>query len=47
MMEAVPYRTIAKDRGVNYRSVYDWVDNYRKYGLEDGIKKRRKNNGGR
>ncbi len=41
-MEGIPYRTIAKDMGVNYRSVYDWIDNYRKYGLEDGIRNRRK-----
>ncbi|MDN5867021.1 MAG: helix-turn-helix domain-containing protein [Candidatus Nitrosocosmicus sp.] len=46
-MEGAPYRTIAKDMGVNYHSVYDWIDNYRKYGLEDGIGNRRKNNGGR
>ena len=45
-MEGVPYRTIAKDMGVNYRSVYDWIDNYRKFGLEDGIRNKR-NNGGR
>ena len=31
--------------GVNYRSVYDWIDNFRKYGLEDGIRNRRKNGG--
>ena len=44
-VEGIPYRTIAKDMGVNYRSVYDWIDNYRKYGL-NGIKNKR-NNGGR
>ncbi len=44
-MEGIPYRTIAKDIGVNYRNVYDWIDNYRKYGL-NGIKNKR-NNGGR
>lgn len=44
-IEGVPYRTIAKDMGVNYRSVYDWIDNYRKLGL-DGIRNKR-NNGGR
>ena len=41
-MEGVPYRTIAKDMGVNYRTVYDWIDNYRKNGL-NGIKNKRKN----
>lgn len=43
-MEGVPYRTIAKDMGVHYRSVYDWIDNYRKYG-SDGIRNKRKNGG--
>ena len=45
-MEGAPYRTIAKDMGVNYRTVYDWIDNYRKNGL-NGIRNKRKNNGGR
>ncbi len=45
-MEGMSYRTIAKDIGVNYRSVYDWIDNYRKYGL-NGIKNKRKNGGRR
>lgn len=45
-MEGVPYRTIAKDIGVNYRNVYDWIDNYRKFGL-DGIRNKRKNGGRR
>jgi putative transposase len=45
-MEGVPYRTIAKDMGVNYRNVYDWIDNYRKEGL-DGIRNKRKNGGRR
>jgi transposase len=39
-MEGVPYRTIAKDIGVNYRNVYDWINNYRKFGL-DGIRNKR------
>jgi transposase len=43
-MEGVPYRTIAKDMGVNYRTVYDWIDNYRKDGL-NGIRNKRKNGG--
>jgi transposase len=45
-MEGVPYRTIAKDIGVNYRNVYDWINNYRKFGL-DGIRNKRKNGGRR
>lgn len=45
-MAGVPYRTIAKDIGVNYRNVYDWIDNYRKFGL-DGIRNKRKNGGRR
>ncbi len=44
-MEGMSYRTIAKDIDVNYRSVYDWINNYRKFGL-DGIRNKR-NNGGR
>jgi transposase len=43
-MEGVPYRTIAKNLGVNYRNVYDWINNYRKYSL-DGIRNKRKNGG--
>ena len=43
-MERIPYRTIAKNLGVNYRNVYDWINNYRKYGL-DGIRNKRKNGG--
>ena len=43
-MEGVPYRTIASNVGVNYRNVYDWINNYRKYGL-DGIRNKRKNGG--
>jgi len=43
-MEGVPYRTIAKNLGVNYRNVYDWINNYRKSGM-DGIRNKRKNGG--
>lgn len=39
--EGVPYRTIAKDIGVNYRNVYDWINSYRKFGL-DGVRNKRK-----
>jgi transposase len=45
-MEGLSYRTIAKDMGVNYRTVYDWIDNYRKNGL-NGIRNKRKNGGRR
>ena len=45
-MDGIPYRVIAKDIGINYRNVYDWIDNYRKFGL-DGIKNKRKNGGRR
>jgi transposase len=45
-IEGVPYRNIAKDIGVNYRNVYDWIDNYRKHGL-NGIRNKRKNGGRR
>jgi transposase len=43
-MEGVPYRTIAKDIGVNYSNVFDWINNYRKDGL-NGIRNKRKNGG--
>ena len=45
-MEGIPYRSIAEDMGVNYRNVYDWINNYRKFGL-DGIINKRKNGGRR
>jgi transposase len=45
-MDGIPYRAIAKDIGVNYRNVYDWIDNYRKDGL-NGIRNKRKNGGRR
>ena len=44
MEEGVPYRTITKNLDVNYRNVYDWIDNYRKSGI-DGIRSKRKNGG--
>jgi transposase len=44
MEEGVSYRTIAKNVGVNYRNVYDWINNYRKSGL-DGIRNKRMNAG--
>jgi transposase len=45
-MEGLSYRTIAKDMGINYRTVYDWIDNYRNNGL-NGIRNKRKNVGRR
>ena len=39
-MEGIPYRTIAKNLGVNYRNVYGWIKKYRKYSL-DGIRNKR------
>ena len=44
-IEGLSYRTIAMELNVNYRNVYDWINNYRKDGL-DGIRNKR-NNGGR
>lgn len=44
-IEGLSYRTIAKDLNVNYCNVYDWINNYRRDGL-DGIRNKR-NNGGR
>ena len=32
-MERVPYRTIAKNLGVNYRNVYDWIKKYSRNNL--------------
>jgi transposase len=43
-MEGISYRIIAKNLGVNYRNVYDWIDNYRKSDL-DGIRNKRMNAG--
>ncbi|MDW3612368.1 MAG: helix-turn-helix domain-containing protein, partial [Nitrososphaeraceae archaeon] len=43
-IEGVPYRTIARNVGVNYRNVYEWIKKYREYGL-DGIRNKRKNGG--
>ena len=44
-MEGISYRTIAKNLGVNYRNVYDWINNYRKYDGLDGIRNKRMNAG--
>ena len=43
-MEGISYRNIARNVDVNYRNVYDWINNYRKDGL-DGIRNKRKNGG--
>ena len=34
-MEEVPYRTNAKNLGVNYQNVQGWINNYRKSCLYD------------
>jgi transposase len=39
-MDGVPYRTITKNLGVNYRNMYEWITNYRESGL-DGIRNKR------
>ena len=41
-MEGVPYRTIAKNLGVNYRNVNGWVKKYKDSGLDDGIRNKKK-----
>jgi len=46
-MEEVSYRIIARNVGVNYRNVYDWINNYRKYDGIDGIRNKRMNAGRR
>jgi transposase len=33
-LEGLPYRTIAKNLDVNYRNVYNWIKEYKEYGLE-------------
>jgi putative transposase len=43
-MEGIPYRTIAKNLGVNYRNVYDWIKKYKDSGI-DGIRNKRMNGG--
>ena len=43
-LEGIPYRTIAKNLDVNYRNVYNWIQEYKEYGL-DGIRSKRKNAG--
>jgi transposase len=43
-MEGLSYRIISRNVNVTYRNVYDWITNYRKYGL-DGIRNKRMNAG--
>ena len=43
-LEGLPYRTIARNLDVNYRNVYNWINEYKEYGL-DGIRSKRKNAG--
>jgi transposase len=34
-LEGLPYRTIATNLDVNYRNVYNWIQEYREYGLSE------------
>jgi len=43
-IEGLPYRTIARNLDVNYRNVYNWIQEYKEYGL-DGIRSKRNNAG--
>jgi transposase len=43
-LEGLPYRTIARNLDVNYRNVYNWIKEYKEYGL-DGIRSKRNNAG--
>jgi transposase len=43
-LKGLPYRTIAKNLDVNYRNVYNWIKEYKEYGL-DGIRSKRNNAG--
>ena len=43
-LEGLPYRTIAKNLDVNYRNEYNWIKEYKEYGL-DGIRSKRNNAG--
>jgi transposase len=43
-LEGLPYRTIARNLDVNYRNVYNWIKEYKEYGL-DGIRNKRNNAG--
>ena len=40
-LEGLPYRTIARNLDVNYRNVYNWIKEYKEYGL-NGIRSKRK-----
>jgi putative transposase len=42
--DGLPYRTIARNLDVNYRNVYNWIQEYKEYGL-DGIRSKRNNAG--
>ena len=43
-LEGLPYRTIARNLDVNYRNVYNWIQEYKECGL-DGIRIKRNNAG--
>ena len=45
-LEGLPYRTIARNLDINYRNVYNWIQEYKEYGL-DGIRSKRNNAGRR
>ena len=35
-LQGLPYRTIARNLDVNYRNVYNWIKEYKEYGLNRG-----------
>jgi transposase len=43
-LEGLPYRSIARNLNVNYRNVYNWIKEYKEYGL-NGIRSKRNNAG--
>ncbi|MGD9535085.1 MAG: transposase [Candidatus Nitrosocosmicus sp.] len=45
-IDGISYKAIANDLNVNYRNVFDWINSYRKDGL-NGIRNKRKNGGRR
>ncbi|MGC2682513.1 MAG: helix-turn-helix domain-containing protein [Candidatus Nitrosopolaris sp.] len=40
-LEGLPYMTIVKNLDVNYRNVYNWIKEYKEYGL-DGTRSSKK-----
>ena len=43
-LEGISYRAIARNLNVNYRNVYNWLKDYKEYGL-NGIRSQRNNAG--